>query len=35
MEKVFSQQGSNELMKEQATYMLLKDLLDEMEGMRN
>ena len=31
--KVFSQQGSTEYSKEQATYMLFKDLLDEMEGM--
>ena len=31
--KVFSQQGSTEFCKEQATYMLFKDLLDEMEGM--
>lgn len=31
--KVFSQQGSKEYSKEQATYMLFKDLLDEMEGM--
>jgi hypothetical protein len=30
--KVFSQQGSTEYSKEQATYMLFKDLLDEMEG---
>ena len=30
---MFSQQGSTEYSKEQATYMLFKDLLDEMEGM--
>ena len=30
--KMFSQQGSTEYTKEQATYMHFKDFLDEMEG---
>ena len=31
--KVFSDRGSTEFTKEQATYLLFKDLLDELEGI--
>lgn len=30
--KVFSEAGTSELKKEQSTYMLFKDLLEELEG---
>ena len=31
--KIFSEAGTNELKREQATYMMLKDLLEELEGI--
>ena len=31
--KVFSEAGTTDLQKEQATYMMFKDLLEELEGM--
>lgn len=33
--KVFSESGSSELKAEQATYMLFRDLLEELEGKWN
>ena len=31
--EVFSEAGTNDLQKEQATYIMFKDLLEELEGM--
>ena len=30
--KVFSEAGTNELQREQTTYMMFKDLMEELEG---